>query len=292
MQPRPRRPLPAVLDWERAGSALRACVHHYASEPAFQAALLALYARHCAGREPFLACLRSLWDVNDLAHRTHGQWADEYLAALSDLACEWGLHRLRPLAGQAKCRFIASEGAELIHGWCSYRALGRLQGFDCPPEYFISGVSAGGGRPDIGEVVSTEILAAQLPDQVTVYIKDERHEPLIHVQVQGRWDPREEPKADAKMRLLAEAERQIEAELERIAKEAENLGYEFPDTSPRAAQHLRWLYEHVALGISYPDLAERDLKGKRDLAQTVANAAGHYARLLGVSLTDPPTPPV
>jgi hypothetical protein len=88
--------------------------------------------------------------------------------------------------------------------------------------------------------------------------------------------------AEARARILTALTAQLDGELERIAADAESRGYIFPDTAPKAGQHLRWLFEHVAHGTTYPELAKKARPAVTPWS--VANTANRYADLLGVRL--------
>jgi hypothetical protein len=74
--------------------------------------------------------------------------------------------------------------------------------------------------------------------------------------IEDTWDPRQEPMAAARKRLLLEAERQLEAELERIAIDAVGRGYAFPDRDD-AGRDLVWLFWKARDRLSYGQIAQR-----------------------------------
>src|SRR5215216_6687438 len=95
-----RRPRPARQDWERRGELRVLYVSLYANDPEFQEALLDVDDAHCATQRTFLANSRSMWDVHEVTWRgwpppmPSREWAQAYLASVSEMAERFGLHRL------------------------------------------------------------------------------------------------------------------------------------------------------------------------------------------------------
>jgi hypothetical protein len=271
----------------------------YQRDARLRAVLISLYDQYCADHEadfvtvePGIGRVRSddYCNILEIADTVHGGWARGYIQALLSLARERGLARLG--IGE----FWTPRGAPITYGvdWLNRRCLewGRIARSQGP----VYSVGPGDAIPwpDVGEVVArNEIVRSTRDGTMAPPLIVERREPLIHVRLEDRWDPREEPIVNARARLVAQATASINAELERIAADAESRGYLFRDTAPKTDQHLGWLFEHVALGTTYPELAKRDL-GASDLAQTIANEAARCARVIGLSLAPhplPPTPP-
>ena len=285
-----RRPLPALQGWEYRGRLRTAYLGLYADEPEFRTGLLRLYAEHCAGAEQELIRYFEFWrlqcHVQDRAILSAGRFqlmgppvpasggADRYVAAATDLAAQYGLDRLQ-------------EGVEELHAWCwscAYISLQRRR----PPDPTTFGWirSYGGARPDIGDVVDRQEWVLPVADDVRVRVVDERRAPIVHAPpADDEWDARYEPMAVARGRIVAAWTAHLDAELQRLAAAAEAQGYVFHDVAPKARQHLRWLFEHVALQPhrSYPELAAHDL-GHADQQRSVENEVKKYAKLLGVNL--------
>jgi hypothetical protein len=285
----PRRPRPAALDWEHRWRLRWQYASFYDQDAEFCEALIELYERHCTVQEPFLERARDVWDVHQATWcdwqppLPSAEWAHGYLAAIAETANGFGLQRLGRPRPSTHGEFRPSSGELLIHAWCANRAREHLAGRVWPPERFSLGVEAGGARPEVGEVVCRDEIPISGPSGERVVLIDEQRRPLVRIHLEDQWDLRSEPKAAAKERLLAEARRQIDAELERIAVDAEGRGYRFSDTTPKALQHLRWLFEHVALKKSYGQIAEEQLGG-RELAPSVYNRIKPYADLIGIAL--------
>jgi len=275
-----RRPRRALQEIEYKGLLRWAYLQLYAEDPGFRDALSALYTAHCAHWAGLLAQVQHFWQTDHLnwsfpVTSEQARQADAYRAAVASLAQRYGLDRL-------------PDGEQVIHNWCRLTAdLALSDGRAPAPQWFGQGEGWGGVYPDIGEVVSREEWRGPAVDGVQWRIVDERRAPLVHIAIQDEWDPRREPMAEAHERILATLTAQLDAELERLAADTEARGYVFYDTAPKAGQHLRWLFEHVALGKTYPELAARDL-GWDGAHQTLANAVSKYARVLGVTLSRRP----
>jgi hypothetical protein len=293
-----RRPRPAYLPGEKRGRVTIGYLGLYAHDEAFGRALLGLYATHCTAQEPLLARMPDLWRVQQVAWRDslEGDWARGYIAAVAEAVRTFGLDRLgeappgddQPEDDQPEDDFDGGfrmpRGVEVIHSWCHLRAsMAQASGPAWSPVMFADGVGFDVLRPDLGEVVRRDEFLVRGQGGEPVLLVDERREPVVRVRVDDRWDPREEPIAAARARLLATAARQVDAELERIAADAEAHRYEFPDTTPKARQHLRWLFEHVALKKSYYQIAQ-DRLGGWQRASRVYNRVKPYADLLGIAL--------
>jgi hypothetical protein len=279
-----RRPQPARQPWEKRARATVAYLELYVEHTPFLEALQDLYEHYCRGSEELLALLGDLFAVRGLTLHTGptATWADAYLAALRATARRFGLHRLGAPAGRSSNRFAPSRGETFLHDWCHTRAfMAQSLGRDWPAENLPNSITHGGPRPSVGEIVR-EVVPVTGPEGERALIVDDR-QPLIHVHIDDRWDPRLEPMAKAQARLLAEAARQIRSELERLAVDAETRGYEFVDTSPKTREHLRWLFEHIALGMSYGQIAQEHLGGWYS-APTVYNQIKPYAELLDIRL--------
>jgi hypothetical protein len=305
-----RRPKPAVMPWRQRTELQREYLQRYDAHEPFGRGLRALYDRYCSDAAwvvrtvPISLSYLSTAPVG-AAQPYSAEWAITYREAIRQLAASYGLDRLMPALPDMPT--TPSMGEELIHQWCRLRALrevGPYLGASAPtaemlgadPELFSSAFSASmpyvtndprawqepgyADTPRLGEPVT---ITRKIPGGPEYSYRSVQ--PVAHIDLDTPWDPRIEVRADARKRILGELARQLDAELERIAGEAEAAGYRFPDTAPERAKHLRWLFEHVALGRSYYEIAARDLAGP-DLAPTVANQVSRYADLLGIRLKD------
>jgi hypothetical protein len=254
------QPLPARQPWEAAWGLKFAYLAHYANDPRFCAALEALWSDFGHGAAEELQTTHNLWRLRERAQR-QPSLARGYLAAylhhLRVLTREWGLDHLEPADPD---RTVSSGGEEAIHRWCEFRASRAARGHELAAHDFGVGVSAGGGRPAL--------------------------DPTFTLHLEAAWDPREEPRAAARRRLRAEVTQQIDAELERLTRETQALGYQFADRKPKLHQHLQWLYEHVAYGKSYRKLADEQL-GDSTLSGSIYNRVKPLAERLPLELSPP-----
>jgi hypothetical protein len=299
LPPRRRRPRPAVQPWEHRGALYAAYLRLYSADPDFRSALVRLYAAHCAGHELWVSGLLDLSQVRVFAWcHTVGQtsppvegrpspevaeWASNYLSAVAELAKRWGLDRLHDVpASRDVSRRLGGEA--LIHDWCSLAAgLALLPGHPAPDPERFGWVSWGGPRPDVGEVIERDKIPQTTKDGRKMVLEREYRAPLLRFPTGEVWDPRTETMAEARQRLLPLLEAHLDAELERIARDAERRGYVFHDTTPMVGRHLRWLFARIALHEQYPAIAKRDL-GSPGLAKTVQNAVIRIAAQIGVDM--------
>jgi hypothetical protein len=274
-----RRSQPARTHWmSRAAARTRFLMYHL-EWPEFRAALLDLYAAHVVPAETILAQIelgdgaKGLSRVYELVldETEHAPWASDYLAAIAGVANRFGLNRLRQNLAGISGHYPASEGEELIHIWCRFQAAHHV-GLGLGPDVDVFHILAwpGGISPPLGES-GTRVA--------------------VRIEINTEWDPSMERPSAVKARLRKLAKEQIDAQVQDIVERAEGLGYEFPDTHPKAGQHIHWLFEHVALGKSWGDIAQEWLDG-RDLAPTVYNGAKPYADQIGVVLGPAPSPTV
>lgn len=292
-----RRPRPAVLDWEHRGFLTWAFLSLYSSHAPFREALVRLFDDYCARDQAFIEFLASratsLWDAH-CQSRGDGALtvpAREYTRAIREIATGWGLTRFGSAApAREPLRedddlLRPSEGELLLHEWCQESARRALRGDRPDPMTFWTFHHVGGWRPDVGEVVSVlEYAIHEDTDERMRYIvRDEERRPIVRVSFESEWDPRLEPQQKARARLLADAKIQIDAELDRLAANAEANGYVFNDTTLKRQTHLQWLFEHVALRRSCSDLAGTYLGGWWKRA-AVYNAIRPLADEIGLTL--------
>jgi hypothetical protein len=257
-----RRPRPAAQPWEHEGALKYEYLSLYGLHEDFAEELDRLYRAHCIDHVELVLPAFTLWDLDEHRWREsrHEDWANKYISAIEALAVRFGLDRLEPGGGG---RFDPSGGEQLIHAWCRERADYARWGHELTARQFAIGVTAGGGRPDA---------------------KDR-----LYVELDDAWDPREERAAHARKRLMRAIGNRIDSEMERIARRAEAMGYEFHDTRPKEPEHLRWLFERVALKRTYGEIARKYLDSWA-LADTVSNAIKPYADRLRVDLSLPARP--
>ncbi len=129
-------------------------------------------------------------------------------------------------------------------------------GRDWPPGWFFSVAHFGGMRTEVGEIVGRDEIPMSGPSGERLVIVDERRKPLVHIQIEDVWDPRTEPIAEARGRLLVEATQQIDAELQRIAADATERGYVFADRA-ETERDLTWLFWKTRHGLSYGRIVQR-----------------------------------
>jgi hypothetical protein len=277
----PRRLARALLPGQRAIRVLKRLPAHYAEHEEFRDALLRLFEEHCRGREALIIvsyedfdsilCDATMADQGSPAGRPEGAWIVPFVDALSDRAKRYGLDRLGKAFPPDRALTIP-RGEDLLFRWCRLNAEWALHG------EVISPYSLGW---------DTECL---LPRSSPLYQAEarERYAPLgdevrIEAAIWDGWDPRLEPRAGARKRLLAEAAELIDEQLDRIAAFAESRGLEFVDTHTQLERHVGWLFQRLALGRSPRQIAEQDLGGWTQ-APTVYHATKRYADLLGIDL--------
>ena len=292
-----RRPRPAVLDWEHRGFLTWAFLAQYTAYGRFREALVRLVDGYRDGGQDFLVFLASrdtsLWDAH-VESKIGGALAapaGDYVKALRATAAEWGLTRLgAPPPARGPLREHDDElrpslGELLLHEWCQESARAALGGDGPDPMTFWTLFHVGGSRPDVGEVVHVaEFVTHEDRDRrVRHIVRDEVTVPVVRVSIEDQWDCRQETHRTARARLLAEAKRQIDAELDRLAADAVAKGYRFKDTAPKRQFHHRWLFVRVALGKPYVQVADEhnDATGDAVVPATVERRVKEAAREIG-----------
>ncbi len=110
--------------------------------------------------------------------------------------------------------------------------------------------------------------------------------PLDEREVTVTWRPDLEPRRAAEERARAAVADALDA----IRNEWEAGDWTFPDTSPRAQEHLRWLFLRLRHGWSYAEIARRvgiaDDPDYFDPPKAVAKAVKAMAKKAGVCLPD------
>ncbi len=254
-----------MLTWESVGSLRVAYLQTCARDAAFTEQLDTLWETH---REVITVLAAAPWPI---------QWwhvrfqlgilrtppVQAYFDTVNALASEFGLDRFMTPKDYRHARGdstdcddftpgggeLADFGREAIHQWCMYKAL--------IPHYTTADLGVlmgyGGGRPEVGEVVSREESLIAVPldgENHVVRIVDERRAPILNVPAGERWYADKERRSDAKKRLMAGRKRQeapvIGAELERLQAAHEKAGYTFGNKKTMCQPHLEWLYRRVA----------------------------------------------
>jgi len=104
--------------------------------------------------------------------------------------------------------------------------------------------------------------------------------PIVRATLEDVWYADRESRTRAKKRLMSKMEELVEAELDRVAFEYEQAGYEFQDRRPMFTRNIRWLYRRVAYREScdviaahehrncrfgyHPQFVQRETKGLAD----------------------------
>jgi hypothetical protein len=263
-----RRPLPAVTPEDSRRRLLTAFLDLYDLTPPFLDALSEAYRACCVGHEQWVV---DLWwhEAEALGtavttstpyskgrDRRFQEWARDYYLALSAVGTRFGLHRL-------------PTGVQHLHfSYCWLAAHRTLDGN--PPSFPIrkSPYSVG-----VGVSLVESVKVPTLEDETDV---------VVHMQ--DAWHPVREARSEARRRFVGQLTRQLDSELDRIAAAALRFGLTFPDTAPKEAKHLKWLFEHVALNKSYPEIAQEYL-GSRALFKSVEGRVREIAERLGLSLS-------
>lgn len=110
--------------------------------------------------------------------------------------------------------------------------------------------------------------------------------PLDEREVAVTWRPDLEPRRAAEERAGAA----VAAALDRIRDDWEAAGWQFKDTTPKAPEHLRWLFLRLRHGWSYAEIARRvgiaDDPDYFDPPKAIAKAVKEMAKKAGVCLPD------
>jgi hypothetical protein len=261
---RPRRSQRGRLPWMRRAEARHVYLKYYERWQEFRHDLSDLYAGVCKPAEPILEVVRDFRYIHELGQLQNDKaaWARSYLASIEALAQAYGLDRLGRDPQKGDGQFRPSEGEQFIHTWCQYNAVNCLA-FEMKPDPDLFAILAwpGGVLPELGE------SSQSAP---------------VRIGLDAEWDPVGEKRSDAEDRLVRLAREQIQAQLLAITRRAERLGYTFPDTTPKAGQHIAYVFQHEALGMSWGDIAKHWLEGA-DQADTIQKRAKPYIDLIGVS---------
>jgi hypothetical protein len=259
----PRRGRRAIKDREHQGFVRLEYLRNYDRDFRFNNALIEFYDRHWLPSRVWLIGAGDLYDVQywDEDGIVGGE-VRSFLEDLRRFAAQFGLDRLKPRIPEAASALAPSAGEALVFQWCQHRAGALRERRTWSPNRFSVGMG-----PILTDYASP---SGRLDTSMCVEINDQ-------------WDPRDEDFGKARKRLRSLAHQKIERELDRVAVQAESKGYTFPDTKPKARRNLRWLYEHVALGMSYGDLAAKHLEGP-DQSNTIYNNVKPYADIIGIPL--------
>ncbi len=177
-----------------------------------------------------------------------------YVRNVETFTTLWNLHLLP-----------SHRGAAAVHAYCLARYRDGTE-----PQYF--GVGASQYLP--------------FPQQVL--------DPRLTITHRDSWKPTDEAIRDAKVRILKALERQLDAELERIAAEHERGGFDFRDTSSQQRRHLWWTYQNVVMGRSTAQIADAEALDERDARfleqKHIANTIRDMRAALGIPRSRESTP--
>jgi hypothetical protein len=241
----------------------------YAADPDFAAALRLLYETHVPA-SPELPRWHSLAADADYGPLTDAAGTDvversRYVAAVRELANEWGLDRL--MAKEEE------RGARLLHDWC--RARQRL-GPQLPLGYLATLLTEAHYTPEIGEVVDRTVH-----DLGDVRVVDQMIRPVVRISITDEWNPEREPRSTARKRLRARADAAIREELDRLTADAEGKGYRFTDSSPALGRDIDRLFRLMTGRVGVETLVDEadDAKAEAGIVKSVTRVA----RRTGVS---------
>lgn len=247
-----RRPHLASMQWERRFYLLAALLERYADDEQFGDEVLALYEQH---RDAISLLVG--WASFDLWRAREVGWRSAPVNAYCD-AIDPRSDGEGEIVGGFAARWGLDgvpDGVEAVHRWCTWHHQRPQDGVST----FRIGIGAGGNRPD--------------PDGA------------LRLAVEIAWDASGERRALARARILAECERQVDSELDRIAAAYEQAGYQFPDSQPKLSAYLDWLYWRVAYRKSADVIAcELQLQGEEVAESTVLKRTGELARELGIKI--------
>lgn len=292
-RPTRRQPTPAQEPWERHALLWTAYLQLYSQHKPFTEALGRLYeeAREC-GAELLDAC-RTLDQLQAIARGEWGgpEWqvlgeyarlvhnSRAYLHLLDVTAGEFGLDRLDPHKVLKVTKHLLKDtehrrdiyeprpwmmsGCEVLHAWCRHRSrLHAKSGYLQPPDQFHLVVIP------VDEVMP--IPECSKPESAA-WLDVTLHLPAL----EERRNPRLETRAATRLRVLANFERILDAELDRTDELILSAGLKFFDTDnhKRALQWLFWKARDQTM--SYADIARKWAKDYRDDLTTGRKQTAH-----------------
>jgi hypothetical protein len=229
---RAKRPKPAVFKRDEAADYTQRLLRLYAADPEFQDSLRRFVDGH---QEVFQRLAEAEQKSSGLgAFEIIGLWAkfgqliDEYYADINEFAECWRLDRLP-----------YQLGIEALHRFCIDR-------FKSGPD-FEALPRAISDIQDFNRMVMKEFGQAQ-------------GQPVarpIEIHFQGEWPASHEAQVEARKRMVREFTALLDDELDRVAAEYKQSGYEFRDTESKwLVEGLEWTYRHLAHGESIADIVE------------------------------------
>lgn len=251
--PRRRQPLPMHEVVAERGFLTVDWLALYSKDPEFGEQLNAFAAEHAA-------------TIRHVLDRSPGAlpWSrlsvpNEHAELLTHYVCE-----LENFATRWQLHLLPNRrGLEMVHAFCVEHVRRDIR-----PEYFygLYWFSANGWVPELDTTLSFGTAS---------------------------WDPTREPLADARSRIKAELKQRLEAELERVVQEHEQVGFVFPKTRSEHPKYLQWLYWKLVQGKSNDEIAElagppddvEDVNDQRYINEnTVINKTKIVADILGIAV--------
>lgn len=199
----------------------------------------------------------------------------DYLDGLAELATRFGIDRL------------GIEGVDAIHTWCYWHQEAVAVGGRWPRRRFSDGYQNFGQAIDVGEVVERDLGVLEVGG-VRIAVKEQDVIPVLDIAGRtARWNPTTEPRAVAFIRLRKRFgkryEREIRAELDRMAALAEEAGATAMDKRPNVDRDLEWLFWHLRYRESSVQVTERAGRPITDVA-LVRKAVWRMARDTEIAL--------
>ncbi len=177
-----------------------------------------------------------------------------------------------------------SQGAEEVHWWCENAARYGGEFFYVPRDVSV------GFLPSLGDAKE---YILPLPDGGQVRVRDATSDPVLKVNLRRAWRFHEVSASEMQAQLEAEAGKQIREQIAAINARAKALGAIFPDTKPKLALHLAWIFERVKYQFDFPTIAghtqvpysDSGHRGwEQPLVQTVKTAVHNLAPKIGLDI--------
>lgn len=170
------------------------------------------------------------------------------------------------------------DGCEEVHFWCRNQA-GGWGFFACGRP--ITGWAIQLGEPEV-------ISVHEHHDARTRYLFIDRSgAPSLHLpSVADSWHPAWESRQEAEKRILGRVREQLRAELDRIQAQAEEAGLVARPKQSALRRHMEWAFLHLAVGLTYPEIADkhRRLTGEDRNPVAIAEAVSDLAPYLAIRL--------
>ncbi len=203
---------------DHADYALFSWFRCYRYDPHFCAALESLATEH---HDDFLLVMDDGWYQRYTARNVVDPRAERCITAVQQFECAWLLDLLSNGRGDTaiwewmKARFQRVSFPD----W-----LNVPQDDDWPPQFF-------------GNAAAVRFRNNAEPD----IERAEDGQPIVRLGARS-WDPRTEGPAEARARLMRESQKQIAAEMDRIARAYEECGWVMEDTKDASHQYPGWAY--------------------------------------------------